>query len=150
MKLVGLTCCVTALAALAATVRWQSIEVEVGDAKSRYFGLGLGAGSLVVWVDSSQPYHGKAFQLKAYGAIDSIDNAIVWWAQAGRIWPAYVTHPLGFQLVIPIWIILASCGLATLCLWHFDRRRPAPGTCHCGYDLTGNTSGRCPECGAAT
>lgn len=24
-----------------------------------------------------------------------------------------------------------------------------PGQCRCGYDLTGNTSGVCPECGAA-
>lgn len=49
---------------------------------------------------------------------------------------------------------------AALGLWIFAavgtfirRRRPAPanpGICrHCGYDLTGNVSGRCPECGRA-
>jgi predicted Zn-ribbon and HTH transcriptional regulator len=32
-------------------------------------------------------------------------------------------------------------------LRHHRRRR---GLCHrCGYDLTGNTSGRCPECASA-
>lgn len=47
----------------------------------------------------------------------------------------------------------AAAGCATLILattiicWY--RRRREPGRCHaCGYDLTGNTSGRCPECGA--
>ncbi len=30
------------------------------------------------------------------------------------------------------------------------RQRPKVGHCaHCGYDLTGNASGRCPECGTA-
>jgi tRNA(Ile2) C34 agmatinyltransferase TiaS len=30
-------------------------------------------------------------------------------------------------------------------------RNPKPGICaNCGYDLTGNASGRCPECGART
>ncbi|GMU83484.1 MAG: hypothetical protein AMXMBFR47_33540 [Planctomycetota bacterium] len=31
--------------------------------------------------------------------------------------------------------------------WYRQRRRP--GFCACGYDLTGNVSGICPECGAA-
>lgn len=33
-------------------------------------------------------------------------------------------------------------------VWLFRPRRCAKtGVCHCGYDLTGNVSGRCPECG---
>ncbi len=33
-------------------------------------------------------------------------------------------------------------------LWHYDRRKFPPSHCQdCGYDLTGNESGRCPECG---
>lgn len=37
----------------------------------------------------------------------------------------------------------------TLALWS-PRRVPAPGCCPaCGYNLTGNVSGNCPECGAA-
>ncbi len=36
---------------------------------------------------------------------------------------------------------------ATIWLWRGDRWRA--GACqNCGYDQTGNTSGRCPECGA--
>ena len=29
----------------------------------------------------------------------------------------------------------------------WPRHRSLPGHCRCGYDLTGNESGRCPECG---
>ncbi len=51
-------------------------------------------------------------------------------------------------------------GTVTLATWHYltawcVRRRRAEllraGQCsECGYDLTGNTSGVCPECGGAT
>ncbi len=32
-------------------------------------------------------------------------------------------------------------------LARYPARLPAAGHCACGYDLTGNASGRCPECG---
>ena len=53
-----------------------------------------------------------------------------------------------YQFVIPLWIpsilSLCLCGL----LWHRDRGWRRPGCClRCGYDLTGNTSGVCSECG---
>ena len=39
---------------------------------------------------------------------------------------------------------------ATAILWHRGQRYPR-GHCQvCGYDLTGNVSGVCPECGAKT
>ena len=45
---------------------------------------------------------------------------------------------LSFLIAIPTYI-----------LWRRDRRHP-PGHCQgCGYDLTGNESGMCPECGEA-
>ncbi len=52
-----------------------------------------------------------------------------------------------WTISIPLWVFFVIIGSPTFWLWHLDRRRPAPGTCKCGYDLTGNTSGRCPECG---
>jgi len=54
-------------------------------------------------------------------------------------------------IIIPLWIPLAMCLAATPVLWFVDRRRRRPGYCaKCGYDLTKNLSGRCPECGSAT
>jgi len=52
-----------------------------------------------------------------------------------------------WALLIPIWLpfILLAAPLAFLWL---SRPRTPPGHCRkCGYDLTGNVSGRCPECG---
>ncbi len=50
------------------------------------------------------------------------------------------------SLLIPL-IVLAIPTLYVL----YGYRRIPPGHCQkCGYDLTGNTSGRCPECGNVT
>ncbi len=49
---------------------------------------------------------------------------------------------------IPFWFLLLLTAVPTAWLWHRDRRRIPPGCClRCGYDLTGNTSGVCSECG---
>lgn len=52
-------------------------------------------------------------------------------------------------VVVPLWpavLLLLLLGAAL----RYRGTRPAPGHCRrCDYDLTGNTSGRCPECGAA-
>jgi len=54
----------------------------------------------------------------------------------------------GPVFVLPLWIPLFVAFFATAWLWHRDRRRIRPGCClRCGYDLTGNTSGVCSECG---
>ncbi len=50
-----------------------------------------------------------------------------------------VSVPLGLAFVI-------AAGITALLFWR-DRRFPAGHCQKCGYDLTGNVSGRCPECG---
>ena len=47
----------------------------------------------------------------------------------------------------PIFVAIASCGIVAALLWYHDRRRAKPGHCPCGYNLTGNVSGTCPDCG---
>ena len=58
----------------------------------------------------------------------------------------YIVESTGHRTT-PLGIPLTAFGVPTALLWLLDRPRRAPGACRCGYDLTGNTSGRCPECG---
>jgi hypothetical protein len=55
-------------------------------------------------------------------------------------------------LTIPAWPLAALfAALPALHLYRRTRRRHLPGQCpSCGYNLTGNVSGVCPECGTAT
>jgi len=60
-------------------------------------------------------------------------------------WPRLSDPRLGF---VPLWIPTVVLAIATAFLWRLDRRRTPPGHCQkCGYNLTGNVSGVCPECG---
>lgn len=69
------------------------------------------------------------------------------------------TSEYAFHLwAIPLWPVLSLClaypllrgAVAARAIWVHWRRRP-PGVCRsCGYNLTGNRSGTCPECGRPT
>ena len=67
-------------------------------------------------------------------------------------WPAsfVIQTPQAVSVTFPLWLVFLAVLLPTLLLWFLDRRQPLPrGQCRCGYNLTGNMSGRCPECGTA-
>jgi hypothetical protein len=69
-------------------------------------------------------------------------------------WRPHLFHSVGgpltdcdIEFILPLWIPAALAAIPTVLLWWRDRRFPH-GFCQaCGYDLTGNVSGRCPECG---
>ncbi len=70
----------------------------------------------------------------------------------GALWPEFTWGGESFggetSLRVPLWIPLALIGMPTLWLWRSDRRRARRGCCtDCGYNLTGNVTGRCSECG---
>jgi len=48
---------------------------------------------------------------------------------------------------IPLWLLFIPLGFLTVLLFYRDYGFPVHCCRHCGYDLTGNISGRCPECG---
>lgn len=108
------------------------------------------------------------------GAVSEPDRKPTW--QVGRLgvghveWEAPPGGWLGFRTwaretmtsfswdarrvwAVPAWAIVAALALvpaATLAVRWSARRRRRAGRCGaCGYDLTANVSGVCPECGAA-
>jgi len=60
-----------------------------------------------------------------------------------------MSFPTTWKVLFPIWPgVVIAAGLPSI--WIKTRRQKpvAAGCCTCGYNLTGNMSGICPECGA--
>jgi hypothetical protein len=69
------------------------------------------------------------------------------------IWFPFYSSQVGpapsFSLIaLPLWLPILIVAIPTYLMWRKDHNRPRKGQCiKCRYDLTGNTSGICPECG---
>ncbi|GMU81967.1 MAG: hypothetical protein AMXMBFR47_18380 [Planctomycetota bacterium] len=108
--------------------------------------LGVGALSLA-W-----PIAPHAPRAQSYGWLTPRD----YWALAANMQkPGFsqrtLAPGLGYSRIdIPLWLPLSLIAIPTLWLWRRDSTGVRPGCCRqCGYDLTGNVSGKCPECGAS-
>lgn len=64
-------------------------------------------------------------------------------SEYGAIWWPRLTY---LFVLIPLWIPWLAFLGETMFVW-FRFKPPAPGHCQCGYNLAGNESGVCPECG---
>lgn len=80
------------------------------------------------------------------GLSQSIPDSIRWWPALFRKQrPADGYYY--WRVALPLWLLALVIAVPTLFLWWCGRRFPAGHCRSCGYDLTGNTSGKCPECG---
>jgi hypothetical protein len=106
--------------------------------------LALGA---VLWVSISQPLLDEPI-LDAGWDMARIDGKNR--EHYGLVSPRLNLIP-SFEVCIPLWLPFIIFGFPTVFFWYRDRRRFPAGYCQkCGYDLTGNVSGICPECGTVT
>ncbi len=80
-----------------------------------------------------------------YGFSSAVFRSRDHWWPAVRIGPNQLN---GGEADFALWVPLLIFLIPSVTLWWLDRRRTPPGQCpRCGYDLTGNVSGVCPECG---
>ena len=131
----GLAVCVLLLVVDVASVWW--LVALTSQSQDRHVNV-LGGRIDVLWTRDGAPF--PAFHPDPGWYVSRVDT-YVWW------WPAIYTNPLQRQVEIPLWIPLVLVAIPTGLLW-WRNRPPKPGHCRsCRYDLTGNVSGVCPECG---
>jgi hypothetical protein len=118
----------------------------------------LGLGIVSFWVDLPG-YYTEDFALHMYladGGLHVVWNTVhtAFTISLGvREWPwGYHVNSGGIHfLFLPFWmpfLVLAAYPAFVLIGWLRRSRDPKEGHCRkCGYDLTGNVSGVCPECG---
>ncbi len=63
------------------------------------------------------------------------------------MWNAWSILRPDSEIFVPLYALFLAVAVPTLLVWRFGRKPVKPGHCRCGYNLTGNTSGVCPECG---
>ena len=128
LKWTGLAVCLVLLAAWVLSIRW-TLNYASGQ---RACSISIGCLELTN-VSVSDARHGwLVFRHPKQGLV---------------YWPRTVSAGWGRSIMIPLWLLIVPILIPTAVLWWRDRR-PPPGHCQtCGYDLIGNVTGVCPECG---
>jgi hypothetical protein len=140
LKWAGLAVLLLIVVAWAASLPWvwfyQRTNSAVLDDQGEHpcYNLFLVDGCLVLDRESSR------VQFMNYGVIPQRQRAYARWRPS-----AYNRYS---QLWLPLWMPFLVVAVPTAFLFWRDRRRIPCGHCQkCEYNLTGNVSGVCPECG---
>ena len=155
LKWMGLALCILTTAAWALSVRW-CVGLYVGKGENAtllWYGNGRLAYNRWEWVPLQWAHRTSDWVFD-----DASNRRGTELQQARNEQPGPLSSSaLGLGLphcwraggFLPLWVLLAAFGVPTLFLWWRDRRYPKGHCQDCGYDLTGNVSGICPECGKA-
>src|SRR5262245_62115092 len=119
----------------------------------RGYALVLEGGTAALWwqtLDGS-PLNSLAFELGLWTS-GALSNR----RELADAWSASIALPntswiIGWRSIkIPLYAPFAVMCIPTVWFWRVEcRHRARPGHCaNCGYNLTGNVTGRCSECGA--
>ena len=146
----GVTLCVLLFALWLASGWWElGIEYGVQDARTKppsdvYF-VYLSGGD-VYFQSPIPPYCGGDW----WWHCNRLEHRF--WFGSGVYFVWFHSPPELIYLRAPLWLPLLLISLPTGFLFWSDHRRRMRSDCciKCGYNLTGNTSGKCPECGKTT
>lgn len=133
------------------------------DTSGQGYGIGLANGRIIFrsyrylneWTQfigwRTHPQVSNALRLDFTPPLSMWDRFRVWWMVPTRFTENRGAHSTGYMTVIPCWIACMATAVLPMgvILIRIRRRHPdSKGRCpSCNYDLTGNTSGVCPECG---
>jgi hypothetical protein len=147
----------------ASVLRRVSLNWQRSDAQHTRYSveLGLGAIDFSCWrltrLSESRlpvPWRGNSQPLSLRITPNRQGYPILW-QNFGIRFPTWGRRSAGAGIAVteaslPLWIPLLAVAVPTGIAFQRLARR-CPGRCStCGYDLTGNTSGVCPECGGTT
>ena len=138
LKWAGLLVCTGLVCMFLASIRWRVCYVR----RTWVVFLQYGALACDYWghlPPVEQEEHSSFWQPTGWAAYPEGNSFRRYWFGLW-LWP-------DFQRGVPLWMPFIALVIPTALLWWRDHRLPEGHCQSCGYDLTGNTSGVCPECG---
>lgn len=138
LKWTGVVLCFAILSTSIVSMNWQ-IYYQWENERRVFRAFAAQKASLYIIRQTQLPASNRIV-LPGWGTSTAIGDVL--------FYPNLLRGSIGYVVSIPLWIPFFLVALPTVWLIIKDRRRILPEHCRrCGYNLKGNTSGRCSECG---